>query len=106
IFVTSALGEELTIETFESGATDYVLKHRLSKLVPAIQRAMREAEEKRKRREAESALKESERRFHMLVEGVKDYAIFMVDADGLVTSWNAGAEWMIGHRAEEVLAQH
>jgi len=33
-------------------------------------------------------------RFRMLVEGVKDYAIFMLDRQGLVTSWNAGAEWM------------
>src|SRR6266404_7927838 len=77
IFVTSALGEELTIETFESGATDYVLKHRLSNLAPAVQRALREADERRKRHEAEAALKDSEMRFHMLVEGVKDYAIFM-----------------------------
>src|SRR6266481_1957010 len=51
IFVTSALGEELTIATFESGATDYVLKHRLSNLAPAVQRALREAEERRKRHE-------------------------------------------------------
>jgi len=106
IFVTSALGEELTIETFESGATDYVLKHRLSNLAPAVQRALREAEEKRKRREAEAALKESEERFRTLVAGVKDYAIFMVDCEGLVTSWNSGAEWITGYRADEIIGQH
>jgi CheY-like chemotaxis protein len=52
IFVTGALGEELAIETFEHGAADYVLKHHLSTLVPAIRRALRAADE-RARREAE-----------------------------------------------------
>jgi len=106
IFVTSALGEEMTIETFESGATDYVLKNRLSNLVPAMQRALREAEGKRKRLEAEEALCKSEERFRMLVAGVKDYAIFMLDPDGLINSWNAGAEWMKGYRAEEIIGHH
>ncbi len=46
IFVTGALGEETTIDTFESGATDYVLKDRMSKLAPAVQRALLEAEER------------------------------------------------------------
>src|SRR5687767_13332150 len=92
IFVTSSLGEETAIETFESGATDYVLKKNLSKLVPAIQRALRGAEERAELRQKEQALRESEERFRTLVEGVKDYAIFMLDAQGVVTSWNTGAE--------------
>lgn len=106
IFVTSALGEELTIETFESGATDYVLKHRLMNLGPAIRRALREADERRRRQDVEAALKESELRFRMLIEAVKDYAVYMLDADGLISSWNAGAEWMKGYRASEIIGQH
>jgi PAS domain S-box-containing protein len=105
IFVTSAMGEDFTIQTFESGATDYVLKHQLSKLVPAIQRALREAEAKKRNHEAERALRESEERFRMLVEGVKDYAIYMLDKEGRVTSWNAGAEWMKGYRAQEIMGE-
>ena len=58
LFVTGLLGEEVIIETLTRGATDYVLKHHLSKLVPAVERALREAEERHKRREAE---KERER---------------------------------------------
>jgi CheY-like chemotaxis protein len=54
IFVTGSLGEEVAIETFESGATDYVLKNHLANLVPAIQRALREAEERIRRRQAEA----------------------------------------------------
>lgn len=54
LFVTGLLGEEVIIETLTRGATDYVLKSHLSKLVPAVERALREAEERRKRREAEA----------------------------------------------------
>src|SRR5687767_3528348 len=54
LFVTGSLGEEMIIETLRRGATDYVLKHRLAKLVPAVERAMREAEERRRRKAAEA----------------------------------------------------
>src|SRR5216683_2653541 len=45
-------------------------------------------------------------RFRLLIESVKDYAIFMLDADGRVTSWNIGAERIKGYRAEEIIGQH
>ena len=106
IFVTNSRGEEMAIETFESGATDYVLKTNLGKLVPAVQRALREAESRAALKQKEQALRESEERFRMLVEGVKDYAVFMVDPRGNVTSWNTGAEWMHVCHAEEVIGRH
>jgi PAS domain S-box-containing protein len=58
------------------------------------------------RREAEEALRESEERFRLLVESVRDYAIFMLDPDGRVTTWNAGAERINGYRAREIIGQH
>ena len=51
-------------------------------------------------------LRESERRFRMLVDGVIDYAIFMLDRDGIVTNWNSGAERIKGYRADEIVGQH
>jgi len=59
LFVTGALGEELAIETLRSGATDYILKDRLARLVPAVRRALREAEDtaERKRHERELQLR-------------------------------------------------
>ena len=106
IFVTGSMGEEMTIETFESGATDYVLKRNLSKLPAAVERALREAEERNALQEKEQQLRESEERFRMLVEGVRDYAIFMLNTEGRVTSWNTGAQWIHSYRAEEVTHQH
>jgi PAS domain S-box-containing protein len=55
---------------------------------------------------AQNALVESEQRFRMLVEGVVDYAIYMLDPSGVVTNWNTGAERLKGYRADEILGQH
>jgi PAS domain S-box-containing protein len=54
----------------------------------------------------EEGLRESEERFRVLVEGVKDYAIFMLDPQGLVASWNAGAERIKGYRSDEIIGRH
>jgi PAS domain S-box-containing protein len=54
----------------------------------------------------EEALRQSEERFRLLVEGVVDYAIFMLDPEGIVTSWNVGAERIKGYRREEILGKH
>jgi PAS domain S-box-containing protein len=51
-------------------------------------------------------LRQSEERFRLFVEGVKDYAIFMLDAGGHVMSWNAGAERIKGYRRDEILGSH
>ncbi|UCI08640.1 PAS domain-containing sensor histidine kinase [Mesorhizobium sp. B1-1-8] len=58
------------------------------------------------RRAAHEALRESERQFRFLVNGVTDYALFMLDPNGLVTTWNAGAERIKGYSAEEIIGQH
>ncbi|PYL01599.1 MAG: hypothetical protein DME18_00135 [Verrucomicrobia bacterium] len=58
------------------------------------------------RQRAQQALQESEERFRLLVEGVQDYAIFMIDPAGRVTSWNAGAERLLGYRSDEILGAH
>ena len=58
------------------------------------------------RREHEESLRQSEERFRLLVEGVKEYAIFMLNVDGTVATWNAGAARIKGYRAEEIIGQH
>jgi PAS domain S-box-containing protein len=49
---------------------------------------------------------DSERRFRLLVEGVVDYAIFMLDPSGIITNWNAGAGRIKGYQADEIIGQH
>jgi PAS domain S-box-containing protein len=77
IVVSGALGEEMAIETLKSGATDYVLKHRLQRLVPAVRRAIHEAEERRKRERAEEALRRSEQQLRTLVEQIPAVIYFL-----------------------------
>jgi PAS domain S-box-containing protein len=58
------------------------------------------------RARTEKMLAESERRFRLMVESVVDYAIFMLDAEGRVASWNAGAQRISGYDADEIVGQH
>ncbi|HEX8225268.1 MAG TPA: PAS domain S-box protein [Allosphingosinicella sp.] len=58
------------------------------------------------KRAAVLALQESERRFRTLVQGVKDYALYMLDPDGRVSNWNTGAEAIKGYKADEIVGQH
>lgn len=66
VFVSGRLGEEAAIESLHNGATDYVLKNRLSRLAPAVRRAMEETEERAELKKAEEKLRESERRRYQL----------------------------------------
>ena len=58
------------------------------------------------RRAAEAKLRESEQQFRLLVQGVTDYAIFMLDVEGRVASWNAGAQRIKGYTPEEIIGHH
>jgi PAS domain S-box-containing protein len=58
------------------------------------------------RREAEQSARETEQRFRLMVEAVRDYAIFMLDTEGRVASWNLGAQRTKGWTAEEILGRH
>ena len=52
------------------------------------------------------ALRASEQQFQLLVQGVKDYAIFMLDPQGRITTWNSGAEHIKGYSADEIIGEH
>lgn len=71
IFLSGALGEELAIDSLKNGATDYVIKQRLARLVPAVRRAIGEARERAERRRAEDALRRSEQQLRLAVEAAR-----------------------------------
>jgi PAS domain S-box-containing protein len=84
IIVSGTISDEIAVEMMKSGAHDYLTKNNLSRLVPAIEREIGEAEQRRKRRTAEAALRESERQHRMLVESLSD-TVFVIHQDGEIS---------------------
>ncbi len=104
IFVSGAMGEEVAVDTLKLGATDYVLKQRLSRLGQAVERAMRETEERRRCRQAEEKMRESEERFRILFQTAGS-VIGVVTPEGRILEFNQEAERVTGWRRQEVLGQ-
>lgn len=112
VFVSGRLGEESAIESLKKGATDYVLKSRLSRLAPAITRALSEAEERAELREAEEELAEANREireqaesYHTLFSSIRD-VIFMADHDRTIIQINQPAlRETFGYELEEVVGK-
>ncbi len=81
IFISGRVGEEVAIDTLQRGATDYVLKHRLERLVPSVLRALNEADEYSTRKKAEASFRESELRFRQVIDALPQL-IWVGDSDG------------------------
>ncbi len=100
ILVSGAISEEMAVEGMKSGAHDFVLKQNLGRLLPAVDRELREAKERRERRRAEAALRQSEQRqrlhFAQTPLGVIEW-----DANGRVVAWNPSAERIFGYAPAE-----
>jgi PAS domain S-box-containing protein len=101
IFVSGALGEEMAIDLLKKGATDYVLKNRLSRLEPAVSRALHEVEERRERERAEHALKESEVRYRTIFENTGT-ATVIVEEDATIVLANRQFERLTGFSRSEI----
>lgn len=93
ILISGTLGEDAAVESMKKGATDYVLKNRLSKLVPTIKRAIEEVKEKKRRHLAEN-------RFGNLIEAARD-VIFTISSTGRIISLNKAFEAIIGLNRKE-----
>jgi PAS domain S-box-containing protein len=104
IFVSGTMGEEIAIESLKAGATDYVLKERLSRLGPVVERALREKEEHRQRKRAEEALRESEERFRSLYENAS-IGLYRTTPEGRILMANPAAWRMLGYSSFDALAQ-
>jgi PAS domain S-box-containing protein len=103
ILISGTLGEETAIESLKAGATDYVVKSHLSRLVPVVKRALRERDELRQRRQAETAMRHAEARYRDLFENANDM-IYTRDIAGYFTSVNSMGERLTGYTREELLS--
>jgi PAS domain S-box-containing protein len=116
IIISGSLGEEEAVKCLQIGATDYLLKGSLDRLASAVQRAIQEAEHRRKRTEAEQDLLERERRLSSVYETVADIIIYaQVEADGryrflsvnpaFVSTSGLEYSQVIGKRVDEVIPE-
>lgn len=112
VFVSGKLGEEAAIESLKSGATDYVLKSRLSRLVPAVQRALTEAKERAKQRQTEKELEtahvEIEKRaedYRNLFSSIRDVIVVADDNRTILHVNQPALHDIFGYKTEEVVGK-
>ena len=101
VIVSGMIGFETALEAMRSGADDYVMKGNLERLVPVVERALREAETRAGRRKAELARRESEAKFSVLAENIP--AIIFVHQEARFCYVNPAAERILGYSREELL---
>jgi PAS domain S-box-containing protein len=105
LFVSGTIGEDTAIEALKNGATDYVLKHRLMRLIPAADRALREVAERAECKRAELAMRESEHKYRELFESLSEAAFLADEKTGKVIDTNRCAEKMLGCGRGEILGR-
>jgi PAS domain S-box-containing protein len=103
IFVTGTMGEEVAINALQRGAIDYVFKHRLPRLGPAVRRAVADAEKRRDLQRAETAMIQSEHKYRQLFECLSEAALLAEARTGRIVDTNRQAEVLLGRSRSEIL---
>jgi PAS domain S-box-containing protein len=106
IFVSGTIGEEVAISALKSGATDYVLKDRLGRLVPAIRRALDDAAERAALKRAEEAMIQSEHKYRHLFEFLSEAALLTDSVSGRVLDTNHQAEVLFARPRSEIVGSN
>jgi PAS domain S-box-containing protein len=104
IIVSGAIGEETAVELMKAGAQDYVIKGNLSRLAPAVERELKDAEARRERKRSAEKLRESEERFSRVVE-IADEMIWEVNSEMLYLYVNPVSEIVTGYKPEEFIGK-
>lgn len=104
VMVTGALSDIEAVELIHAGARDYVLKDRLARLAPAVQRALSAEQGARARKAAEKALRESEAKFRALVESTSDW-IWEINERAVYTYASPQVYVLLGYRVEEIIGK-
>jgi sigma-B regulation protein RsbU (phosphoserine phosphatase) len=104
IIVSGAIGETTAVSAMKSGAHDYLMKGNLTRLVPVIERELREADNRASKRHTSEALRESELRYRLLWETATD-AVLLFDRNGIISLANPAVEEVFGYKPSELTGQ-
>lgn len=104
IIVSGAIGEATAVSAMKSGASDYLMKDNLARLLPVVERELREAENREGKRQTKEALVESELRYRLLWETATD-AVILFDSKGKINFANPAVEEVFGYKPEELIGQ-
>jgi PAS domain S-box-containing protein len=105
IFVSGVIGEDNAVEMLKRGATDYVSKNRMSRLPLVIDRALREVAQREARDEAQALLREANAVFARVVDSLRNYAVILMDTQGVVRSWNQAARDIFGFAGNDMVGR-
>ena len=105
VIVSGGIGESTAVAAMKAGAHDYLMKGNLARLVPVVEREMREAENRRSKRVTEEALRESEMRYRLLWETATD-AVLLLTPDAVVEFANPAVKNIFGYDPHELVGQN
>lgn len=97
IFISGAIGEDIAVEAMKCGAQDYIMKENLSRLLPAVDRELREAQQRRERRQAEQIL----RKLSLVVKQATD-SVIITNSKGYIEYVNPAFEKLTGYTTDEI----
>ncbi|HEY9724839.1 MAG TPA: ATP-binding protein [Chroococcales cyanobacterium] len=105
IVVSGTIGEDRAVAAMKAGAHDYVMKDNLARLSPAVERELREADERRKLHVAEETVRQNEERFRLLIENALDI-ITVLGNDGIIHYESPSLERVLGYKPEDLVQKN
>jgi diguanylate cyclase (GGDEF)-like protein/PAS domain S-box-containing protein len=104
VLMTGRVGEEVAVDAMKAGANDYILKSNPARLIPAVERELRDTRARRENRQNEQALRESRERYRLIVETANE-GIWQVDDGDRTTFVNQKMAEMLGYTVDEMMGQ-
>jgi PAS domain S-box-containing protein len=105
ILLSGTIGERIAVDMMKAGANDYIMKKNMTRLVPAIQRELREAKHRQEKREAQAALQQSEEKYRTILHSMHDL-VFVIDKHDCYSQYYTSSEELFYVSPKEFMGRH